>query len=172
MPATDAQTARRVLLASGRGRVVGARIQTESIATGFGAGRGRAGPGTERHGNSIGRPRGSSALVASVAVGYLELTDVAYALPGGWTLFEGVTFRVPEGEHAALVGANGIGKSTLLRLIAGDERAIAGSIHADGRVGLMRQFIETDEEITTVRNFLLAYSDAPWREMAARLRTA
>ncbi|HEY7659740.1 MAG TPA: ATP-binding cassette domain-containing protein, partial [Actinomycetota bacterium] len=55
-------------------------------------------------------------------MGFIELTDVAYALPGGWTLFEGVGFRVPEGEHAALVGANGIGKSTLLRLIVGDER--------------------------------------------------
>jgi len=41
-------------------------------------------------------------------MGFLELTDVAYRLPGGWTLFEGVTFRVPEGAHSALVGANGI----------------------------------------------------------------
>jgi ATPase subunit of ABC transporter with duplicated ATPase domains len=105
-------------------------------------------------------------------VGYLELTDVAYALPGGWTLFEGVTFRVPEGEHAGLVGANGIGKSTLLRLIAGNERPVAGSIHADGRVGLMRQFLGTNEETTTVRDFLLAYSDGAVREMAARLRSA
>ena len=40
-------------------------------------------------------------------MGYLELNDVAYALPGGWTLFEGVAFRVPEGAHSALIGANG-----------------------------------------------------------------
>ena len=74
-------------------------------------------------------------------MGFLELSDVAYALPGGWTLFEGVSFRVPEGEHAGLVGANGIGKSTLLRLIVGDDRPNAGVIQTDGRVGLMRQFI-------------------------------
>jgi hypothetical protein len=30
-------------------------------------------------------------------MGFIELADVAYALPGGWTLFEGVSFRVPEG---------------------------------------------------------------------------
>jgi len=42
-------------------------------------------------------------------MGFLELTDVAYRLPGGWTLFEGVTFRVPEGAHSALVGANHYG---------------------------------------------------------------
>jgi ATPase subunit of ABC transporter with duplicated ATPase domains len=68
-------------------------------------------------------------------VGYVELAEVSYALPGGWLLFEGVSFRVPEGEHAALVGANGIGKSTLLRLIVGDERPASGSVQVDGRVG-------------------------------------
>ena len=46
--------------------------------------------------------------------------------PGGWTLFEGVTFRVPEGAHAALIGANGIGKTTLLRLIAGELEPTGG----------------------------------------------
>jgi ATPase subunit of ABC transporter with duplicated ATPase domains len=92
-------------------------------------------------------------------MGFLELTDVSYALPGGWTLFEGVSFRVPEGEHAALVGANGIGKSTLLRLIAGQETPGGGVIRADGRVGLMRQFIGSDARPTTVRDFLLAYAE-------------
>ena len=83
-------------------------------------------------------------------MGFLELTDVAYRLPGGWTLFEGVTFRVPEGAHSALVGANGIGKTTLLRLIAGEDPPSAGSIRVDGRVGLMRQFIGSAERPTTV----------------------
>jgi ATPase subunit of ABC transporter with duplicated ATPase domains len=105
-------------------------------------------------------------------VGYLELTDVAYALPGGWTLFEGVTFRVPEGEHAALVGANGIGKSTLLRLIAGIESASGGVIRVDGRVGLMRQFIGSDRTPTTVREFLLAYAEPRVAEAAARVGKA
>jgi ATPase subunit of ABC transporter with duplicated ATPase domains len=103
-------------------------------------------------------------------MGFLELTDVSFALPGGWTLFEGVTFRVPEGSHTALVGANGIGKSTLLRLIAGEEQATSGSIRVDGRVGLMRQFIGTDD--STVRDFLLAYSERPVAEAAARVATA
>jgi len=109
------------------------------------------------------------------AVGFIELADVSYALPGGWTLFEGVSFRVPEGEHAALVGANGIGKTTLLRLLAGEERPTSGSLRTDGRVGLMRQFIGSSERSpvpTTVREFLLAYSDAPVRTAADRLRRA
>lgn len=105
-------------------------------------------------------------------MGFIELTDVAYALPGGWTLFEGVGFRVPEGEHAALVGANGIGKSTLLRLIAGLEPPAAGFVRVDGRVGLMRQFIGSDSRPTTVREFLLAYAEPRVRDAAERLRKA
>jgi ATPase subunit of ABC transporter with duplicated ATPase domains len=105
-------------------------------------------------------------------MGFLELTDVSYALPGGWTLFQGVTFRVPDGEHAALIGANGIGKSTLLRLIAGEETPSDGVVRAEGRVGLMRQFIGSDSAPTTVREFLLAYSDTRVREAAARVRAA
>ncbi len=105
-------------------------------------------------------------------MGFLELTDVTYRLPGGWTLFEGVTFRVPEGSHTALVGANGIGKTTLLRMIAGEERPSEGAIRVDGRVGLMRQFIGSSERPTSVRDFLLAYSEPEVRTAAARLRTA
>jgi ATPase subunit of ABC transporter with duplicated ATPase domains len=86
-------------------------------------------------------------------VAVIDLVDVTYALPGGWTLFEGVTFGVPEGHHAALIGPNGIGKSTLLRLIAGVERATSGTVNVSGRVGLMRQFVA--EEPATMREFLL-----------------
>ena len=105
-------------------------------------------------------------------MGFIELTDVAYALPGGWTLFEGVSFRVPEGEHAGLVGANGIGKSTLLRLIVGDDPPKAGTIQVDGRVGLMRQFVGSESKPTTVRDFLLAYAEVPVAEAAERVAKA
>src|SRR6185436_17784570 len=105
-------------------------------------------------------------------MGFIELADVAYALPGGWTLFEGVSFRVPEGEHTGLVGANGIGKSTLLRLIVGDDRPTAGSIQTDGRVGLMRQFIGSEARPTTIRDFLLAYAEPRVAEAAIRVAKA
>jgi len=59
---------------------------------------------------------------------YLDLNDVMVKLPGGWTLFDDVTFRVPGGQRAALVGANGVGKTTLLRMIAGFIEPTAGRI--------------------------------------------
>jgi ATP-binding cassette subfamily F protein 3 len=43
-------------------------------------------------------------------------------------IFSGVTFQVAEREHVALVGVNGAGKSTVLRIIAGIEHANSGEI--------------------------------------------
>ena len=100
-------------------------------------------------------------------MGFLEVTELSYALPGGWTLFEGVSFRVPEGDHAALVGANGIGKSTLLRVVAGLDEPTSGVVRVEGRVGLMRQFIGSGAKPTTVREFLLAYAEPAIAEAAA-----
>jgi ATPase subunit of ABC transporter with duplicated ATPase domains len=112
-------------------------------------------------------------------VGSIEVAEVSYALPGGWALFDGVSFRVPDGEHAALVGANGIGKSTLLRILARLEPPAAGVVRVDGRVGLMRQFLGPGEAASvdrsgraTVRAFLLSYSEPRVAEAAAELDRA
>jgi len=45
----------------------------------------------------------------------------------------GVSFDVPEGEIVAVVGANGAGKSSLIRTIAGIETPRAGTIRFAGR---------------------------------------
>jgi ATPase subunit of ABC transporter with duplicated ATPase domains len=51
-------------------------------------------------------------------MGLIELVDVGYAFPRGRRLFDRVSFKVPNGQRVALVGANGVGKTTLLRPIA------------------------------------------------------
>jgi len=45
----------------------------------------------------------------------------------------GVSLEVPKGEIVAIVGANGAGKSSLIRTIAGIEKARAGTIAFDGK---------------------------------------
>ncbi|WP_142827059.1 ABC-F family ATP-binding cassette domain-containing protein [Planococcus soli] len=47
---------------------------------------------------------------------------------GDRTLFNDVSFRLVEGEHVGLVGANGVGKSTMMNILTGK------IIHDDGRV--------------------------------------
>ena len=89
-------------------------------------------------------------------MGYLDLAHIGYVLPDGRTLLDDVSFRVGEGAKAALVGANGTGKTTLLRIVAGDLKPSSGTVVSDGGLGVMRQFIGSVHDDTTVRQFLLA----------------
>src|SRR6266508_1672525 len=66
-------------------------------------------------------------------MGYIDAAHLHYTLPGGRVLLEDASFRVGEGAHVALVGANGTGKTTLLRLAAGDLRPDSGTIVAASR---------------------------------------
>ncbi len=51
---------------------------------------------------------------------------------GQYPVLTGVSFGVEPGERLALVGANGTGKSTLLRALAGLDPVMAGTIHYSG----------------------------------------
>jgi ATPase subunit of ABC transporter with duplicated ATPase domains len=89
-------------------------------------------------------------------VGYVELAGVRHVLPDGRVLLDDAALRVGEGVKAALVGANGAGKTTLLRIIAGDEPPQAGTVTRSGGVGVMRQFIGSVRNESTVQEFLVS----------------
>jgi heme exporter protein A len=57
-------------------------------------------------------------------------TDLA-AVRGGREVFAGLSFAVAAGDLAAVVGANGTGKSTLLRVVAGLLPPSSGSVRID-----------------------------------------
>jgi ATPase subunit of ABC transporter with duplicated ATPase domains len=52
-------------------------------------------------------------------VSHVVVSNLAYAHPGGDLLFSEVSFRIAAGQHVGVVGANGVGKSTLFRVLAG-----------------------------------------------------
>ena len=58
---------------------------------------------------------------------------------GAATVLAEVELTVAAGDRTAVVGQNGTGKSTLLRLLAGLERPDSGEITATGTVGLLPQ---------------------------------
>jgi ATPase subunit of ABC transporter with duplicated ATPase domains len=62
----------------------------------------------------------------------LELSDVTIVTPTGRPLFDGIRMRVGR-ERVALVGRNGVGKSTLLAVLAGDAEPHAGRVRARGK---------------------------------------
>lgn len=49
----------------------------------------------------------------------LNVSDVSYILPTGETLFEKISFSLKSGEILGILGANGTGKSTLLKMVLG-----------------------------------------------------
>jgi ATPase subunit of ABC transporter with duplicated ATPase domains len=100
-------------------------------------------------------------------VGHVDVNAVSYALPDGRPLLDEVSFRVGDGTTTALVGPNGAGKTTLLRIVAGDLDAHSGAVTRSGGLGVMRQFVGSVRDDTTVRDLLV--SVAPERvRLAAR----
>jgi ATPase subunit of ABC transporter with duplicated ATPase domains len=73
---------------------------------------------------------------------------------GARALFEGVSLKLNAGSRYGLVGANGSGKTTFLRILAGDEPATEGSVSLPrtARVGVLRQdrFLRDEDVILDV----------------------
>ena len=72
----------------------------------------------------------------------------------------GLSLEVGSGELVAVVGENGTGKTTLLRILAGDLRPDAGTVCLRGRPGYCPQTVVLDDALTVdqhVRYFQAAY---------------
>ncbi len=101
-------------------------------------------------------------------MGHIDVAHVTYSLPDGRVLLSDVSFRVGEGQVAALVGPNGAGKTTLLRMIAGDVDPDEGTITSSGSLSVMRQFIGQISD-GTLRDLLLSVSPLALSSAAARV---
>jgi len=69
---------------------------------------------------------------------YLSAVELGYRLPDGHFLFNNLTFSF-SAVRAGLVGANGIGKTTLLEILAGRREPSAGAVNRCGRVSYLPQ---------------------------------
>lgn len=66
----------------------------------------------------------------------IAATDLA-CQRGERVLFTGLTFGLGPGEALHVAGANGIGKSSLIRILAGLLRPLAGAVDRQGGIGLI-----------------------------------
>jgi ATPase subunit of ABC transporter with duplicated ATPase domains len=105
-------------------------------------------------------------------VAHVDVNQVSYSLPDGTPLLDEVSFRVGDGATAALIGPNGTGKTTLLRIIAGDLAAGSGAVTRDGGLGVMRQFVGSLRDSTTLRDLLVSVAPPAIRAAAAALEQA
>jgi ABC-type lipoprotein export system ATPase subunit len=114
-----------------------------------------------------------------------------YPLPKGeLRVFEGLGFELGRGELVAVMGASGVGKTTLLNLLGGLDRPTEGRVFLDGedlfggsdrdvasvrnrKIGFVFQVFHLLPEFTALENvgFPLLIAGAAKREAFARART-
>jgi ATP-binding cassette, subfamily F, member 3 len=93
-------------------------------------------------------------------VALLDVADLTFGYVPP-PLFEGVSFRIEQGERFALVAPNGAGKSTLLRILAGELPADRGTVQLQkGKtLGYYRQSHELTAEGTVFEALLSGFGE-------------
>ena len=74
------------------------------------------------------------------------VSDVSYHYFNQHTLFESVSFSVSRGGKVSLIGNNGVGKSTLLKLLAGELMPSFGNIRTESKPYYVPQQINIKEQ--------------------------
>lgn len=72
---------------------------------------------------------------------FVTLDGLSCRTPDGRPLFDNLTLSLAD-ERTGLVGRNGVGKSTLIRTILGEQAPAAGTVTVAGRIGVLRQVVE------------------------------
>ena len=85
----------------------------------------------------------------------VELRHVSksFAGPAPRTIFRDLSFDVAPGEYVAVIGASGVGKSTLLNVIAGLERVDTGKVVVDG----VDYAAHDDDALTALRRVRIGF---------------
>lgn len=90
---------------------------------------------------------------------YLSAESIAKTYNDRW-LFKDITLGISQGEKFALVGNNGVGKSTLLKILTGEIQPDAGvvSVRQGIRMGYLTQQPQVDDKLT-VKDILFSDSN-------------
>lgn len=90
----------------------------------------------------------------------ISINDLTVSF-GGFTLLDSINFHISDGEHIALVGKNGAGKSTILKLIMGVESPTSGRILKlqDLTIGYLPQIMEYSKERSVIDEAMTAFAD-------------
>ena len=88
---------------------------------------------------------------------------VAY---GGFTLLDNINFHISENDKIGLVGKNGAGKSTILKLICGLQSPTAGKVAVPSgiRIGYLPQIMEHHKGKSVIDETMTAFADMHAKE--------
>ncbi len=82
----------------------------------------------------------------------ITLTQVSWSTPGGYKLFQNLDLSVSR-ERIGLVGRNGVGKSTLIKIISGELQPATGGVAVTGRLGVLQQKVQIASDETVADLF-------------------
>ena len=102
----------------------------------------------------------------------IVVSELAYAPPGADQIFFDVSFGVAPGEHAAIVGANGVGKSTILKILSGVYEADEGDFAVGGSMLSMTQDVGMSRPDDSLREMLIEVAPANLRAAGRALVAA
>lgn len=90
----------------------------------------------------------------------LNIHNLSVSFQGEY-LFEEITYRLNVGDRVGLVGKNGAGKSTMLRIISGEQEYDTGSIAIEKeiKIGFLKQDIDFVEGRTVLEESYEAFAD-------------
>jgi len=90
----------------------------------------------------------------------LNIHNLSISFAGEY-LFEEITFKITAGDRIGLVGKNGAGKSTMLKILSGDQESDTGQIAIDknARIGFLRQDIDFVEGRTVLEEAYEAFEE-------------
>ena len=90
---------------------------------------------------------------------------------GAKPLFENVSVKFNNGNHYGLIGANGCGKSTLMKILGGELKPTAGQVMLEPhiRLGKLRQDQFAFEEFTALDTVIMGHEEL-WQVKAERER--
>ena len=90
---------------------------------------------------------------------------------GAKPLFENISVKFGEGNRYGLIGANGCGKSTFMRILSGEQEPSTGnvSIEPNMRVGKLRQDQFAYEQFSVVDTVIMGHEEL-WQVKAERDR--
>ena len=100
------------------------------------------------------------------------VSELDYAPPAGEPLFFDVSFGVSPGDHAAIVGPNGVGKSTILKILSGELAPDGGTVSIAGSYLSMSQDVGMGNPDASLRDMLLAVAEPALRDAGQALAAA
>ena len=82
----------------------------------------------------------------------ITLSNLSWSTPDGRPLLSSLDLSFGT-ERTGLVGRNGVGKTTLIKLVSGELQPQSGTVSFNGRLGILRQSVQVHADETVADLF-------------------